>query len=512
MKSNVKFLLSVTSILLLSSFVLVGCMRAISADNGGKKSYNLDMLSREDLTGGIVEDNPITQGALKSKFQAMYEISDDKRSITVISEEYLQNYWESNYEEEKIHSLSSEEINYIVQDSVRIYEEYDEVVLVGFASASSTIQVAERFPLLEAEVVKTKLSKSLYYEKDEINAIYEIILYRIKALSSPKSFFTGEEAINFVEGIPGLDSSWLPRTTFYIPEYSENTDRDYILCVVGGREASPDKERFSDLFSMCVYGDEGAKIEFSSKNNGATKLYPTAEMKKPWCRVESIIDSSVLEGIDTSDAIELIYENELFAYYFPSIRSQYVYAKLDDGRMIPIKEALEDGYITPKSLFSDFDLEYFRTVKHNINDRNDEDFSWIYYKQAVYTDKLTAKGSFPYVAVINSVKQMKEYTDNIKNNNLYVTDRGSFELPSYDEWVTKYTEEWFKYNSLFIVVAEGDSNVVPQIGGYLFDQDRIDIYLPQKQLGYKKDQVYTIFVEMAKKNVENVNVIVGSLH
>ena len=193
-------------------------MRAISADNGEKKSYNLDMLSREDLTGGIVDDNPITQGALKSKFQAMYEISNDKRSITVISEEYLQNYWESNYEEEKIHSLSSEEINYIVQDSVRIYEEYDEVVLVGFASASSTIQVAERFPLLEAEVVKTKLSKSLYYEKDEINAIYEIILYRIKALSSPKSFFTGEEAINFVEGNPGLDSSWLPRTTFYIPE------------------------------------------------------------------------------------------------------------------------------------------------------------------------------------------------------------------------------------------------------------------------------------------------------
>ena len=107
---------------------------------------------------------------------------------------------------------------------------------------------------------------------------------------------------------------------------------------------------------------------------------------------------------------------------------------------------------------------------------------------------------------------LKETVDNIKNNNLYVTDRGSFELPSYDEWVTKYTEEWFEYNSLFIVVAEGDSNVVPQIGGYLFDQDRIDIYLPQKQLGYKKDQVYTIFVEMAKKNVENVNVIVGSLH
>ena len=267
MKSNVKFLLSVTSILLLSSFVLVGCMRAISADNGEKKSYNLDMLSREDLTGGIVDDNPITQGALKSKFQAMYEISEDGKTITVISEDYLNNYWRSNYEKEVIHSLTTEEVYFIIQDSIRIYEEYDEVVLTGFASVSSMMQVAERFPFVKDAVIKTQSDVTPYYDWDDTEAIYEIILYRLKALSSPKAFFTGEEAIRFNGGDPALYSSMYPETVFYIPGYSETTDRDYILSTCLGN---------TDLFITSILG---YSIQFFSKTYGLTTVvYPTAEM------------------------------------------------------------------------------------------------------------------------------------------------------------------------------------------------------------------------------------------
>ena len=145
MKRNVKFFMTVTALLLLSAVILTGCMYVIAADNGATKPYDPEQ-RQETSDGGvtqpgeknpgnsIVEDAPITQGSLQAKFESMYEISEDGKTITVISEDYLNNYWRSNYEKEVIHSLTTEEVYFIIQDSIRIYEEYDEVVLTGFAS------------------------------------------------------------------------------------------------------------------------------------------------------------------------------------------------------------------------------------------------------------------------------------------------------------------------------------------------------------------------------------------
>ena len=282
MKRNVKFFTIVISLLLLSSIILTGCMYAIAADNGKMKPYDLNgQKENNDSPGGnIVEDAPLPQQSLQAKFEAMYEISEDGKTITVISEDYLNNYWRSNYEKEVIHSLTTEEVYFIIQDSIRIYEEYDEVVLTGFASISSMMQVAERFPFVKDEVIKTQPDVTPYYEWDDTEAIYEIILYRLKALSSPKAFFTGEEAMLSVGKEPMINSTMLPWTTFYIPNYSESTNRDYILNVVGYGSAMNSaviEDEFSELFSFC--NKNGAYIYFESKNyEQSTKVYPTVEL------------------------------------------------------------------------------------------------------------------------------------------------------------------------------------------------------------------------------------------
>ena len=286
MKRNVKFFTIVISLLLLSSIILTGCMYAIAADNGEMKPYDLNgQKSSSESDGGkapghILEDAPAPQDLLKEKFKSMYEISEDGKSITVISEDYLSKYWQSNYEKEVIHSLTTEEVYFIIQDSIRIYEEYDEVVLTGFASVSSMMQVAERFPFVEGKTIKTQPDVTPYYDWDDTEAIYEIILYRLKALSSPKAFFTGEEAIRSVGREPGIDSTMLPWTTFYIPNYSKSTNRDYILSVVGyGIEMNSTviEDEFSELFSFCNKYE--ATITFESKNyEQSTKVYPTVEL------------------------------------------------------------------------------------------------------------------------------------------------------------------------------------------------------------------------------------------
>lgn len=279
MKRNIKFFTIVISLLLLSSIILTGCMYAIAADNGEMKPYDLNgqKENNDSLDGNIVADAPQAQKPLQAKFEAMYEISEDGKTITVISEAFLDEYWH----ELTPRSLSTDEVYYIIQDSIRIYAQYDTVILSGFGSFAEDSRHAYIVPYIREDVViKTQPDVTPYYEWDDTEAIYEIILYRLKALSSPKAFFTGEEAMLSAGKEPGLNSTMLPWTTFYIPNYSKSTNRDYILFVVGyGIEMNSTviEDEFSELFSFCNKYE--ATITFVSKNyEQSTKVYPTVEL------------------------------------------------------------------------------------------------------------------------------------------------------------------------------------------------------------------------------------------
>lgn len=102
-------------------------------------------------------------------------------------------------------------------------------------------------------------------------------MYRLRALSSPKAFFTGADAISFVGGDASAYNGMYPESVFYIPGYSANTDRDYILSIMGGNGNFTDLEKFTDLFEVSVEG--GINIRFSSVVNGSTtEVYPTEDM------------------------------------------------------------------------------------------------------------------------------------------------------------------------------------------------------------------------------------------
>lgn len=279
MKRNIKFFTLVISLLLVSMLVLAGCMYAIAANNGERKPYNLNgqKINFASSGGNIVEgDAPLAQASMQAKFEAMYDISGDGKSITVISKDYLDGFWLSNYEKEVIHSLTVEEVYYIIQDSIRIYYEYETVILPGFGSASSVKEVADRFPFVEAQEIRMAKTSSLDRDK-VISDIHAIIMYRLTALSSTKAFFTGAEAIIYSGGDPVTYNGMYPGTIFYIPDYSEKTDRDYILSIMGGTTNFTDLERFSDLFVVSSFGEP--VMEFSSISNGSTiKVFPTDEM------------------------------------------------------------------------------------------------------------------------------------------------------------------------------------------------------------------------------------------
>ncbi len=276
MKGNFKFLTIVVAVLLASTLLLTGCMYAIAATGGEAKQYDLDAMSDSagENVGVNTNDAPTSQTELQKKFAAMVSIDKENNSITVITQEYLNEYWQSNYDREVIHSLTAEEVMFIVQDSIRIFFEYESIILPEFASVSSNMETALRFPLLKEQKFITYPTVSDWDQDVELKKIYDIIIYRIKALSSPKAFISASEAIIFAGGNPATYNGLYPESVFYIPGYSETTDRDKYLGFFGKHSENED---IGDYFAVNYFGAE--KIVLKTAKGGSNDIYPTAELK-----------------------------------------------------------------------------------------------------------------------------------------------------------------------------------------------------------------------------------------
>ena len=340
MKRNVKFFTIVISLILLSSVILAGCMYGIITDDGEMKDYDMNG-ENSDIFGDIIsEDAPFPQDLLRAKFKAMYDVSEDGKSVTVISEEYLTDRRKNIDEKNEIYSLTTDEVYYIIQDSIEIYEYFDEVVLLGFASLSSLDFLGE-LPFANDQVINTKSASQdseyyVYFEEDIAN-IYAIIMYRLTALSSPDAFFTGADAIRHVGGDPLLWSSLYPEKLFYIPGYSEDTDRDHILSVMGKGRSSKDEETF-ELFVIPYVGPYGRPvIEFLSKNGGTTKVYPTLEMEKQVYNVYYVSSEGVFFRLDR--------DGKFYLFKHLSLSSALTGEYRLKGDVLTLKVSEEEQYV-----------------------------------------------------------------------------------------------------------------------------------------------------------------------
>ncbi len=201
MNRDRKFIITVAAVLLAAILVMGACMCFICNSVSEKKGVVSDKNSL------LPDKEPLTQEMLQTKFSAMYDIDTENNCITVISRDYLNEYWKSNFYKEYIRSLSIDEIMYIIQDSIRIYYSYDSVVLTEYTADSN---VPTRFPCWE-EAVSYSQSDDEY---ENTKQIYDIIIYRITMLSSPKVLLSG---------IASPTNAYLKKDV-YIPDMTKSTD------------------------------------------------------------------------------------------------------------------------------------------------------------------------------------------------------------------------------------------------------------------------------------------------
>ncbi len=290
MKNDWKFIVSAVSIILSSVLLLTGCMAAIVASPDTTRPYQLstipqttpdaaDNSNTETVHQSIVppllivetqidpalQEAPVSQEELKAKFSAMYDFSKGNKTVSVISESYLKDFWSSNHAQEVVHSLSISEVLYIIQDSIRIYHEYDTIILPGFSANTPNAAISIRFPSLERQTITPNPDDRDQARED----VRKIIQYRLQALSSPKAFFTVAEMMEYrktdLETVPDI----CQEVFFYIPNYSADTNRNLYLSDANYRNS---RSRFG-VFCFSYFN----RIALFTRVNPET-VFPTKEL------------------------------------------------------------------------------------------------------------------------------------------------------------------------------------------------------------------------------------------
>ncbi len=228
MNKSYKFITAVISIILLSLLLLCTAMAMISKNEGSPKNNGYDT-SSGITAGAVADDGPTSQKTLQERFAAMTSVDGD--SITLITKEYLDGYWKSNYEKKDLRVLTQEEMLYIIQDTENIYYsgKYSKIVISEYGAEVSD-GLKGRFPSIE----KKEYSCSEKDPAKQLRAIYDIIWQRVKSLSSPEVFIKAKDS--------NLQS--------YIIGYSENTDRELLVKHFSGEAVIEDKNLIPKHFTF----------------------------------------------------------------------------------------------------------------------------------------------------------------------------------------------------------------------------------------------------------------------
>lgn len=162
----------------------------------------------------------------------------------------------------------------------------------------------------------------------------------------------------------GKNIYWTPNDEIKeIPQKSEVTLKVYndkkqlykctviFECVEKNVSAAEFEIYFKDADGLNMVSSDG-KILLTEN-----ALLNSSDPKLP--KIKEIEDKTVTESLATAQALQPFYADEKYIYSFPSIKSEYVIVKFDNGTEMTVKNALEQGLITVSSL-DDWNIKYYK--------------------------------------------------------------------------------------------------------------------------------------------------------
>lgn len=145
MKNLKRIVITATALVLISAFSLCGCMYFISDAPIESKEYEPEQMSRPE----VIEETPTAQSEMQKKFGAYgkEEIGENGEKIFhLFTEEQIAEMLKLR-EDGIRRSLTYDELLFLINDSIRLYYEYDKIVLPDYEDEIPRYQHASQIIL-----------------------------------------------------------------------------------------------------------------------------------------------------------------------------------------------------------------------------------------------------------------------------------------------------------------------------------------------------------------------------
>ncbi|MBQ5791921.1 MAG: hypothetical protein IIW19_04360, partial [Clostridia bacterium] len=184
-----KFIIMAVSLLLTALLALVGCMYAIGENKAESKPYDMG-----ETVSVAPEDTPEAQKEMEKKFSVYNHVTEEngKKILTLFSEEQAEEQWMKRKNGEEFR-LTYDEILFIISDSQRLYETYDEIILPDAEVSNAAADAIGGSPLFglartirpsPAEAAALTFHGETEHFALRMREITDIIVYRLWMLDS----------------------------------------------------------------------------------------------------------------------------------------------------------------------------------------------------------------------------------------------------------------------------------------------------------------------------------------
>lgn len=212
MKNSAKFAILTISILLVFSITLALCISGIGSHKGADHSYDMGDTGFMSVIGGIA-----SQGEMQKKFGVYNHVETDSEStvLRIFSEEQADNILSQRKDGKKF-CLTYDEALFLINDSVRLYYEYDSIILTsayetGILSAASS-DPSKVIDCYHGDFSEFNYGSAVQTYNQMLNDINDIIRHRVAMLDSRlvpvmvrQFMFSGMYGYGFTVSLEGDD-------------------------------------------------------------------------------------------------------------------------------------------------------------------------------------------------------------------------------------------------------------------------------------------------------------------
>ena len=321
---NTKIIIIAASLVLAAALALCGCMYLIGEPPEETQRYDNDEMS----VPSVIEETPTAQSEMQKKFAAYGEEevgTNGEKIFHLFTKEQIDASLQMRKEGKRT-SLTYEEIIFIINDTVRIYLEYDQVVMTDFAEHTQDVtrmlyhsdkssDSAEKASLVSSQLGFLNMRKE--YEKCSGDHDYEFMTIATyhgdfsEYDTYESAFYAYNKMITQIEMMIGERLRILDTGTLcYCAVNGHSAYNEHMYGILLDNGTCEDYASYESAFENCLLINDGqsyTRLIGSSKYNAYTPSFESYIFYTENNKFSQVFPTSELETLRPKAAVHLSY-------------------------------------------------------------------------------------------------------------------------------------------------------------------------------------------------------------